>query len=76
MNENLVRIIKEISRELNIECQMLSDNWIASLTRNNKHHYIVGFKFDLNPQATGQLCDDKYALYTVMKANKMPIIFN
>jgi hypothetical protein len=37
MNENLVRIIKEISQELNIECQMLSDNWIAALIKNNRH---------------------------------------
>ncbi len=73
MNENLIRIIKEIAEYLDIKYQILSEGWIISLTQNDKHRYVVGFKFDLNSQATGQLCDDKYALYSIFKANNMPI---
>lgn len=74
MNKNLIRIIKEIANNLNIECHILSEGWIAQLKKEQKYRYIVGFKFDLNTQATSQLCDDKYALYSIFKNHNIPII--
>ena len=67
-------IIKEICKEKDIEYQELSDDWIIKLKKNNKIRFIVGYKFDLNTQALSEICNDKYALYTVLSSENLPII--
>lgn len=73
MNANMHTIISDIADNLGVECLKLSENWVISLRKDSECHYIVGFKFDLNSQATGALCDDKYALYTVLEENNIPV---
>lgn len=66
-------IIKDICNKKNIEYSLVSKDWIMVLTKKNKTRYIVGYKFDLNDHATGQICDDKYALYDVLKKHNIPV---
>lgn len=68
------KIIKEICDEKKIEYQELSDDWIIKLKKDNKIRFIVGYKFDLNTQAISEICNDKYALYSVFKSEDLPII--
>lgn len=67
-------VIKEICDENNIEFNLVSKNWIMILKKDNKIRYISGYKFDLNPQSSGLICDDKYALYDTLKMLDLPII--
>ena len=66
-------MIKEICNELHIKYQMLSKNWIIMLEKDNKIRYLSGNKFDLNGHAIGNILDDKYAFYDVLKNLNIPI---
>ena len=70
---NVQKIVKEICDELDIKFTLVSKNWIMVLEKNEKIKYVVGFKFPLNDQASSRICDDKYALYEVMKNFEIPV---
>lgn len=57
----------EICKEQKIKNTSVSENWITILEKEDIIRYIYGYKFDLNSHATGEICDDKYALYEVLK---------
>ena len=42
--------------------------------KENKNHYIIGYKFDINTQVAGALSKDKYATYRILKENNIPTI--
>lgn len=68
------KIIKQICQERSIQYEELSDDWIIKLTKENRNKFIVGYKFDLNNQATSEICNDKFALYAVLKSEEIPVI--
>lgn len=70
---NVQKIVKEICDELGIKFTLVSQNWIMVLEKDEKIKYVVGFKFPLNDQACSRVCDDKYALYEVMKHFEIPV---
>lgn len=71
---NVQKIIKEICDEKNIDFKLVSKDWIMVLKKENKVRCIVGYKFPLNNQVVGKICDDKYALYEIAKELKIPIV--
>lgn len=70
---NVQKILKEICDELNIKFTLVSKNWVIVMEKEDKVRYVVGFKFPLNDQASSRVCDDKYALYEVMKHFEIPV---
>lgn len=74
MKNYFKQIIKEICNENGISCKFLSKDWIIMLEKDGKTRFISGYKFDLNSHGLGLVLDDKYALYEVLKAKKIPII--
>ena len=66
--------LDEICNELNIKYEYLSKDWVIKLKKDNKTRFITGYKFDLNNHALGNIFDDKYALYEVLKNENIPII--
>lgn len=68
------KIIKQICQEKSIQYEELSDDWIIKLIKENRNKFIVGYKFDLNNQATSEICNDKFALYAVLKSEEIPVI--
>lgn len=80
MND-IQKIIQQTCIEKGIDFKLVSKDWITILKKGNKIKYIVGYKFPLNDQAVSKICDDKYALYEVMKQFDIPmaehyIVFN
>ena len=67
------KLIKEICDKNNIKVNFVSKNWIMVLQKDNKIRYLTGYKFPLNNHAIGQICDDKYALYDVLKLLNLPV---
>lgn len=67
-------IIQEVCLEEGISFSSLSKDWIMVLEKDNKSRMLVGNKFDLNGHALGLICDDKYALYEVLKHYNIPIV--
>ena len=74
MLNNFRKMVEKICERNNINCKLLSKNWVIMLEKNNKIRFITGCKFSLNNHAIGEVLDDKYALYEVLKENKIPII--
>ncbi len=68
------KMIKEICAELGISFSLVSKDWIMLLQKEGKLRMIVGYKFDLNNHASGLICDDKFALYEVLKHEHIPVV--
>lgn len=67
------KMIQDICKEENIQFHLVSKDWIMVLEKNLKRHFIVGYKFELNDHAAGLICDDKYALFDVLKLHDLPV---
>lgn len=74
MNNFFNKIIKEITKEENIKYKNISDGYITVLEKGGIYKYINEFKFGLNSQVSSILCDDKYAMYEVLKYHHIPVI--
>ncbi len=66
-------IIKEICKKNNIKINILSEGWIISLEKNNIKKFITGYKFDNNTHALGEILDDKYGTYEILKLYNIPV---
>ncbi len=70
---SLQKLLYDICQNKNINFELVSKNWIAVLQKDNKVRYIAGYKFPLNNHASALVCDDKYALYDVLKKFNIPV---
>lgn len=70
----LKKLLQEICEEKGIQFTLLSKDWIIQLEKNGQTNYIVGMKFPLNSKPSSIICDDKYAMYEVLKNQKIPTI--
>lgn len=73
MNIEFCLLIKEICKEKGIKCDILSAGWILSLNKNGVRRFISGYKFDNNMHALGQILDDKFGTYELLKNCNIPI---
>lgn len=67
-------IIRELCDEMNIKVEKLSYGWLLQLSKDGKVRHITQNHFDNNSQATGEIADDKYATYEVLKSQHVPVI--
>lgn len=67
-------IIRELCAEMNIKIEKLSYDWVLQLSKDGKVRHITRNHFDNSPQASGDIADDKYATYEVLKSQNVPII--
>ena len=73
MNKFLNNILKEIAKDENIKYSNISDGFITVLEKDGKFRYINEFKM-LNSHIASILCDDKYAMFEVLKYHNIPVI--
>ena len=67
-------IISEICNELGIKVTNLSDDWLTVLEKDNKIHYINGYKFDLNNHGIGEIMDNKDLFHSLMVNLNLPVV--
>ncbi len=70
----LPEIIRSICRNQGINFQSFSNDWVLRLEKDNTVRWIVGYKFDVNLAASGQLAQDKVATYMALRAASVPAI--
>ncbi|HSX06445.1 MAG TPA: ATP-grasp domain-containing protein [Candidatus Saccharimonadia bacterium] len=70
----LPNIIRDACRMQGINLQAFSNDWVLRLEKNGQIRWIVGYKFDINLSASGQLAQDKVATYTALNAANIPAI--
>jgi glutathione synthase/RimK-type ligase-like ATP-grasp enzyme len=66
--------ITQVTKELNIDLEWCSANWVARLRKGTKVAHIVGYTFPLNNSASAQLAHDKVATYAILDANGISAI--
>lgn len=75
MEERIFHVLmSEVCAEMSVEIKKLSYDWILQLSKDGKIRYITGTRFDLNPEAAGNIACDKYATYEVLKSQNIPVI--
>ena len=67
-------LMRELCQGMGIKLEKLSYGWILQLAKNGKVRHITGNRFDLNPEASGDIACDKYATYEVLKSQGVPVI--
>lgn len=67
-------LIQELCSEMKIKMEILSYGWILQLSKDGKVRHIAGNRFDINPEATGNIACDKYATYEVLNSQNIPVI--
>lgn len=68
------QLLTEICHAEGIKCEFFSNDWLLKLTKNDKTRYIFGYKFGINNQAAGQIADDKFATYSILKSAQIPVV--
>lgn len=66
--------MREVCAEMDIKMEKLSYDWVLQLSKDGKVRHITGTRFDLNPEATGDIACDKYATYEVLNSQNVPVI--
>lgn len=75
MNESTFNVLmQDVCAEMGIKIEILSFGWIMQLSKGEKVRHITGRRFDLNPEATGEIACDKYATFEVLKSQNIPVI--
>lgn len=54
--------------------EKLSYDWVLQLSKDGKVRHITRNHIDINPQATGDIANDKYATYEVLKSQNVSVI--
>lgn len=72
----VLRMIKDAAKELGLNCETYSGDWIIVLEdpKTKETRFVWGYKFGLNSQVSGILCDDKAALSDILNRKKIPHI--
>ena len=73
MDETTKEMFIDICNELGVKCTILSKDWVFMLEKDNVTRFFIGSKSALNDHALGNVIDDKYALYTVLKEKNIPV---
>ena len=79
--EEFNNLLKIICNELNIKLTIFPDGWLKILEKDNKIHYISGYRFDNNNYAIGEIMNDKGLFNDLLNYKGIPtvkqkIIFN
>ena len=74
MNDEFHDLIKEICEKHNIKYNLISNNWVMVLEKNNIKKFVIGYKFDDNNYAIGKIFDDKYATYELLNLYNIPVV--
>ena len=64
----------DICGELGIKCTLLSKDWVFMLEKDGITRFFVGSKSPLNNYTVGEIIDDKYALYCILKEKGLPVV--
>lgn len=68
------QIVSEYCKRVGIDFHGFSDEWVLRLERDGVIKWIVGYKFDANSSAAGELAQDKVATFTALDAAGIPAI--
>jgi glutathione synthase/RimK-type ligase-like ATP-grasp enzyme len=66
--------VRDLCARRGITYQAFSDDWVLRLQKGETVRWIVGWKFDVNTSAAGELAQDKVATYMTLAAAGVPAV--
>ncbi len=72
--EEFNNLLKIICNELNIKLTIFKDGWLKILEKDNKIHYISGYRFDNNNYAIGEIMNDKGLFHDLLVYKNIPVV--
>lgn len=70
----IVKIIEEICKELNLNLKLYSDEWLIVIDNGEKRMFIHSYRFPNNDSAVSDLCNDKSGLSEFLLSFGVPCI--
>jgi glutathione synthase/RimK-type ligase-like ATP-grasp enzyme len=70
----LVKMVKEICVENDIETASFSYDWIFRLTKNNKSAHIFGYQFEKSSATAHLICSDKCSTSDILQFSNIPAV--
>ncbi|MEK7434273.1 MAG: hypothetical protein AABZ74_14170 [Cyanobacteriota bacterium] len=70
----IIKILKEISKELNFDIEFLSYDWIVRIKNKDIIKHIVGYDWELNSSTSQLIAKDKNACFELLNLQKIPLI--
>jgi len=71
---NLAAMVKDICAREGIACTAFSYDWIFLLEKNGLRRCIFGYKFALNSDTAGRICEDKSAAAELLAQGGVPAV--
>jgi glutathione synthase/RimK-type ligase-like ATP-grasp enzyme len=68
------KILATCCARTEVEFRAFSDEWVLRLTKDTMIRWVVGYKFDLNGSAAGEVAQDKVATYIALNAAGIAVI--
>ena len=62
------KMVAAYCRRADIDFHAFSSEWVLRLAKGNVTRWVVGYKFDINGAAAGEVAQDKVATYMVLNA--------
>ncbi len=62
------KMVAAYCRRAGIDFRAFSSEWVLRLARGDATRWVVGYKFDINGAAAGEVAQDKVATYMVLNA--------
>jgi len=73
-DRRMPHIVQDICARRGIAYAAFSDDWVLRLERGDALRWVIGYKFDVNSSAAGELAQDKVATYMALHAAGVPAI--
>lgn len=73
-DRNLLKIVKEVCSDNNIEINLLSQDWIIELKKDRECRYIFGYNFEINSSTAQMIAQDKCAAFAVLNKKNIPVV--
>jgi glutathione synthase/RimK-type ligase-like ATP-grasp enzyme len=68
------KMVAAVCARSGIAFRSFSDEWVLQLIQNDITRWVVGYKFDINNAAAGEVAQDKVATYIVLSAADVEVI--
>lgn len=73
-NRALIQAIKVAHQKFGMSYKLFSHDWIVKLEKNNSTHFIYGYAFGVNSQASAAIAADKVATSELLSDNSVTCV--
>lgn len=73
-NRALIEALHNSCNKLSADYKSFSEDWIVKISKDNQDHFVFGYAFDVNTQASAAIASDKVACYELLANAELPVV--